>query len=236
MAVRIHLETDFSVRFSEHVFRYQIKSNASILVILGPSGYGKSTFLDALIGTKNVTGFIKYSDVWFSTDEEVNLPIEERALAWVPQSHFLFPHLTVLENLKFGLREGGLTALDAIIEALEIAPILEKRPGTISGGEAQRVAIGRALVSTLRFSDGGLLLLDEPYASLDADLASRVSRFVIDWCEERGITSVFSVHEIDRIGDWRYLPEGTISAYSLDKSESGITTKALTLPRVEKTV
>ncbi len=238
MANQSALQTDFVVNYGDRKFVYKINSSSDIIVILGPSGYGKSTFIDSILGVKKVSGFIKFGHIWFSSQEHVNVPTERRSIGWVPQSHLLFPHLTIEENLYFGVKDKDSFSdvIAELVASFQLEAILKKRPQNISGGEAQRVAIGRALISTLDFPDGGILLLDEPYASLDAQLCAKISRFVFKWCSKFDIKPIFSVHEIDRIGVWKELKNTSISPYSLEKTQGGIQTVLVTLPSQEKNV
>ncbi len=221
----------FSVTQGGQFFSYDIDSSGDILVLLGPSGSGKSTFLKGLLGTIKVSGFIKSSQIWMSTKEAIFLPLEKRPLAWVPQLRFLFPHLSVLDNIRFGLeKESAKERLDELVAAFEIEHLLEKNVNSISGGEGQRVAIARALLAICQFTEGGFLLLDEPYASLDEELEQKISGLVLDWCLQRGIKTVFSVHQSDRIGDFSRLSDVKIDAYKLVQKGKGLKTERLAFP------
>ncbi|MEE0162654.1 MAG: ATP-binding cassette domain-containing protein, partial [Sutterella wadsworthensis] len=137
--------------------------------VLGPSGCGKSTLAGGIAGlVKPASGTISVNGRVFRSDDPcIDLPVESRGIGFVFQSHRLFPHLTVRENLLFGRRFGGRrTAVDQdrLIEVLGIAHLLSRRPDTLSGGESQRVALGRAILAAET-----LLIMDEPLASLDSE-------------------------------------------------------------------
>ncbi len=140
----------------------------AILVLFGPSGAGKTTIIRALAGLERPDrGRIAFAgDLWFDAAAGVNLPPQRRRAGCVFQRVTLFPHLTVAENVAFGL--GGADAMSRerrVTEMLDLVGAREqagRRPRELSGGEAQRVALARALAPSPR-----LLLLDEPFASLD---------------------------------------------------------------------
>jgi molybdate transport system ATP-binding protein len=148
--------------------------------ILGPSGAGKTTLLECLAGLRRCPGHIVVAGhVLQDTDAGLWLPPERRRLGYVPQDGALFPHRTVRQNLLFARRarhavRGEEVAIepvlpfDELVELLELAPLLERYPRNLSGGERRRVALGRALLSRPR-----LLLLDEPTAGLDPARARR---------------------------------------------------------------
>lgn len=132
--------------------------------VLGPSGAGKTTLLEAIAGLRRAEGRIAVGgEVLQDTAAGIFLPPERRRLGYVPQDGALFPHLSVRRNLLFGRRAGRHDPeVDALVAALDLAPLLDRYPRHLSGGERRRVALGRALLAHPR-----LLLLDEPTAGLD---------------------------------------------------------------------
>lgn len=155
--------------------------------ISGASGAGKSTLLRCIAGLEPASGSVS---VWGRVLQDPNksMPIWERKVGWVPQDSLLFPHLSVAENLRFG--GGGPEQVLALAEQLEIAHLLERRPRALSGGERQRVALGRALLS-----EPELLLLDEPFAALDAPLKARVIHALEGWLSQRDIPMILVSHQ-----------------------------------------
>lgn len=137
-----------------------LEVGAETLVLVGPSGAGKSTVLRAVAGLERPReGRIAVgAEVWFDAERRVNLPPERRSVGLVFQHHALFPHMSVLGNVRFGGRDGA----EDLLERLGIAHLASARPAEISGGERQRVALARALARRPR-----VLLLDEPMAALD---------------------------------------------------------------------
>ena len=154
-------------------FALQVEAHArarSVLVVVGESGSGKSTLLRLLAGLAHpVRGRIAVDgETWFDSDRGVCVPARERAVGLVTQDYALFPHLTVAQNVAFGLQAQGLPAraiaprVGAALERLGVTALAARRPGQLSGGQQQRVALARALVLEPR-----LLLLDEPLSALD---------------------------------------------------------------------
>jgi molybdate transport system ATP-binding protein len=137
-----------------------------VTALFGPSGSGKTTLLRAIAGlAKPQRGHIRVgADCYFDSAAQRDVAVEDRRTGMVFQDARLFPHLSVLRNLRYGAqrRRGGTISLDGVVDLLGLGALLGRMPASLSGGEAQRVAIGRALLSAPR-----LLLLDEPLASLD---------------------------------------------------------------------
>lgn len=147
-------------------FAVRVAGGAGITALVGPSGQGKTSTLDAVAGLlRPIGGHIAVGGtVLFDAAQGIDLPSERRAAGYVFQDLRLFPHLSVRDNLLFGTRYAARRALslEDVTDFLDIAPLLGRRPHTLSGGEAQRVAIGRALLAGPRF-----LLMDEPLTALD---------------------------------------------------------------------
>ena len=177
--------------------------------VLGPSGAGKTTLLQAIAGLRRAEGTVVLDgEVLQDTARGVRLPPERRRLGWVPQHGLLFPHLSVRRNLLFGRRgrrragppDGGGGPgpgarpgdFDALVEALELAPLLGRYPRSLSGGEARRVALGRALLARPR-----LLLLDEPTEGLDAERARRALGHVRRAAEVLETPFLVVTHKLD---------------------------------------
>ena len=154
-------------------------------VVLGPTGAGKSVLLETIAGLYQPRkGLIEINgrDVTRAEPRKRNISI-------VYQDYMLFPHLTVKENIKFGLKEKSRD-LDKIVEFLDIRRILHRKPDTLSGGESQRVALARALVTK-----PAVLLLDEPLAALDSNTRERIMCELRQINEKIGITIIHITHE-----------------------------------------
>ncbi|MDP2359804.1 MAG: ABC transporter ATP-binding protein [bacterium] len=191
------LEIDgLEVRSGDFVLRdiHLRVEEGSCHAVLGPSGSGKSTLIRALLGALPVDrGAIRLAGA-----ELGRRPMEERRLGYVPQQLGLFPHLTVRDNLLFGLRAQGLPLapakphVDRLIEITGIGALLERRPDTLSGGERQRVALARALAPQPR-----AVLLDEPFSALDTSLRRELGRLVMDLQERQGLTVLLVTHDLE---------------------------------------
>ena len=143
----------FSLSYPHFQFQMELDAPAhGILAVLGPSGSGKTTLLRCLAGLeRSPSGFMQLGGVtWQDESRGVFVPLHQRSVGYVFQEARLFPHLTVKANLEFGLRRQAVQsrklALDDIVPMLGLDALLERRPRKLSGGEQQRVAIGRALL------------------------------------------------------------------------------------------
>ncbi len=165
-----------------------------ILALLGPSGCGKTTTLRLIAGFEAPdSGRIEIGGRMVAHDT-VFLPPEQRGVGMVFQSYALFPHLTVLENVAFGLRQwSGEQQRDRIAEALDLVGLskLEGRyPHELSGGQQQRVALARALAPSPQ-----VVLLDEPFSNLDADMRAQMREDVRSILRQAGTTAIFVTHD-----------------------------------------
>ncbi|OYU36045.1 ATP-binding cassette domain-containing protein [Novosphingobium sp. PASSN1] len=162
-------DIDLTLRRGERTITCRFAAPAGITALVGPSGAGKSSVLEAIAGLlRPQSGRIAISGaVLYDSAAVIYLAPEHRACGMVFQDLRLFPHLRVRDNLTYGEKlappERRFLSLEETARFLDIAPLLDRRPRTLSGGEAQRVAIGRALLSGPRF-----LLMDEPLTALDA--------------------------------------------------------------------
>ncbi len=162
------LELDFVTRMPNFTLEAAAQlPDSGVTALLGPSGCGKTTLAASIAGLrKEAAGLIRVGGRTFlSTAENISLPAPERGIGFVFQNHRLFPHLSVLNNLRFGITAGRRQPLadeKTLVDALGIDALLERRPDTLSGGESQRVALGRAVLAAET-----LLIMDEPLASLD---------------------------------------------------------------------
>ncbi|MEP7314912.1 MAG: ABC transporter ATP-binding protein [Pseudomonadota bacterium] len=166
--------------------------SGEFVVFLGPSGCGKSTLLRLIAGLESLDeGEIRVDDQRID-----NLPPGARNVAMVFQQYALYPHMTVSENLAFGLRNTGVPAdeierrIEGAAQRLEIAGLLTRRPGQLSGGQRQRAAIARAIVKK-----PALFLFDEPLSNLDAALRARTRIELAQLHQQLGTTMIFVTHD-----------------------------------------
>jgi len=164
----------------------------SLLVLLGPSGCGKSTTLRLIAGLETVSS----GRVYIADRDVTDLPPSQRRLAMVFQSYALFPHLTVRENIVFGLkvrkvsREEQARRLGRAADILGLGDLLDRKPAALSGGQQQRVALGRALVA-----ETSVCLMDEPLSNLDAKLRHEMRREIRALQLSLGMTLVYVTHD-----------------------------------------
>ncbi len=165
--------------------------------LFGESGSGKTTVLRYLAGLIHAPGgeMVFKGEIWQRQRHRV--PTHRRAIGYVFQEASLFPHLTALGNLRFGMkRSGGASeaSLGAAVDLLGISHLLDRRPATLSGGERQRVAIARALASAPR-----LLLMDEPLAALDAARKAEILPYLERLHRELALPIVYVTHALDEV-------------------------------------
>lgn len=192
----------------DFVLDIDLALTSRVAAIFGPSGAGKTSLLEAVAGLRKIeSGEIEIAGrTLFSSTKNVDLPPRERAIGYVPQDPTLFPHLSVKDNILFGAHGAGERdgraeiAMDQVVRLLEIAPLLDRSVDRISGGEAQRIALARALLSRPR-----LLLLDEPLASLDIGLKERILPYLKRVRDEFTIPMIYVTHdpvEVLSLADW----------------------------------
>jgi len=198
-------------------------------VLFGPSGAGKSTLLDCIAGLlRPDAGVIKWNDEYFfDAARRFSLPAQLRRTAYVFQSLALFPHLSVEENVAYGL--SALSAperqqrVERILQAFHIAALRRRKPAELSGGEKQRVALARSLVTQPQ-----LLLLDEPLTGLDAALRQAILQDLCAWNAAERIPILYVTHnreEVDAVG------ERVVALINGRVQESGAPRAVLDAPR-----
>lgn len=172
------IDCRFELQMGQFHIEASFQSDASVIGLFGASGSGKTSILHAIAGLNTPrSGLIKIQDqTWFDSDQNINLSTQKRHVGLVFQDAQLFPHKTVKQNLLFGLKrlsqqERHFEA-DYIIELLKLEHLLQRMPIKLSGGEKQRVALGRALLYSPK-----LLLLDEPLSALDANHKAEIIPF-----------------------------------------------------------
>jgi molybdate transport system ATP-binding protein len=191
-----------SVRVKKRLGTFQLNAafegGSGVTVLFGASGAGKSSILSAVAGVlRPDSGHVRLGpDLLFDKDKGVDVPLERRRVGWVFQDGRLFPHLSVEGNLRFGQKRArGVPqpiAFDQVVEMLGIEGLLDRRLQTLSGGEAQRVAIGRALLSQPQ-----LLLMDEPLASLDDFRKAEILAFIERATNAFAIPILYVTHSRD---------------------------------------
>jgi molybdate transport system ATP-binding protein len=206
----LHLQ----IKLNRSVFKLDLDlqlPGQGITAIFGPSGSGKTTLLRAVAGLEeNQQGRIQIgAHIWQDTQQGIELPTWQRALGYVFQESSLLPHLSVTDNLNFGLKRAlksagnaqsdAAKALHASIELLGIGSLLHRMPDQLSGGERQRVAIARAIAMQPQ-----LLLMDEPLASLDAARRQEIFPWLSKLRDELKMPMLYVTHsaeEVARLAD-----------------------------------
>ena len=177
-----------------------LRLDPGITILFGASGSGKTTLLRCLSGlTAPDAGRIVIGErTLFDADARIDTPVQSRRIGYVFQHLALFPHLTVEANIHYGLAHVALPQrqlrTQAIADSFHIGPLLQRRPGAISGGERQRVALARSLVT-----DPSLLLLDEPLSALDYATQSRIMADLRAWNAARRIPILYVTHSLREV-------------------------------------
>ena len=162
-----------------------------VACILGPSGSGKTTLLKLIAGLERVQkGLIRINDKEVSSDN-YHLPTEKRNIGFLFQDYALFPHLTVKQNLEYPINfKKSNHTIEDIIELIKLPNSLKKYPHELSGGEQQRVALARSIIS-----NPDLLLLDEPFSSLDLNLREEVRDDTLHLLEKSNVSTIIVTHD-----------------------------------------
>lgn len=180
----------------------EFHTRGKIVALFGPSGSGKTTILSLIAGLLVPQhGTIRFADsVWHDTAARIHVRTDRRRVGFVFHDHCLFPHLTVLGNLTYGLRRRKTPlSLNHIVETLDLQELLGRYPQTLSGGQSQRVALGRALLS-----GPALLLLDEPLTSVEADLREAICELLQRVVQQYRVPTIVVSHDaalVDRLAD-----------------------------------
>jgi len=194
------IEVNALLKRQDFALDVALRLDQRVTAIFGPSGSGKSTLLSIIAGiSKPDQGHVMINgETVFDHEKKINKPIHQRRIGLVFQDARLFPHLNVEHNLRYPLKYTPAHEqqfhLNDIVDLLEIGTLLKRTTHQLSGGEKQRVALGRALLSSPR-----LLMLDEPMASLDESLKSQILPFLKKVADEIKIPMIYISHSKDEI-------------------------------------
>ena len=194
--MKIRLDTvvkTFETFRAVHGVSLDIESG-ELVALLGPSGSGKTTILRMVAGLEYADG----GAIHFGDENATDIPVRDRGVGFVFQHYALFPHMTVGENIAFGMKVSKIRRSPQAIEArvrelldlVQLGGLKDRFPGQISGGQRQRVALARALAV-----DPRVLLLDEPFGALDANVRRDLRRWLRKIHDELGITTIFVTHD-----------------------------------------
>lgn len=216
------IKIDITHPFQDFTFRADLElPSDGITSIFGPSGSGKTTLLNFISGKLTPKkGFIKINDkVILDTEHKISLPIHQRGIGYVFQDPTLFPHYSVEKNLLYGAKEKNPELFADIIKLLGIEPLLQKRIAYLSGGEKQRIAIGRALLSS-----PNILLMDEPLSALDQARKEEILHYLEKIPEQFKIPILYVTHNIkeaERLSQsFIAVDKGDISLKPIDQIEA----------------
>jgi molybdate transport system ATP-binding protein len=212
--MRLEVDIDKRLRAGAREFRLAVRfaSDADVVILFGPSGAGKSVTLLTLAGLLCPDrGEIRFGGrTLFDSGARIDVPARQRGIGFVFQDYALFPHLSVVQNVAFPRRRAD-NVVNGLIEEFDLAPLADSYPAELSGGQRQRVALARALAA-----QPGLLLLDEPFAALDAPLRKRMREELKRTRERYGVPMVLITHDADDVaalgGEVMHLAEGRVVA------------------------
>jgi iron(III) transport system ATP-binding protein len=188
------------VKVIEHFF-LEVPDHTS-LVILGPSGSGKTTILRLISGLETPDEGEIYINGTLASSSEWVLPPHKRSIGFVFQTPALWPHMNVSQNIRFGLPSGSDGRLQELLKRTGLVELADRYPSQISGGEARRVALARALAPK-----PGHLLLDEPLTNLDPDLKQEMLTLIKETVTETGASLVYVTHDA---GEAKHISERLI--------------------------
>ena len=166
--------------------------NGSLVALLGPSGSGKSTLLRILAGLENPDS----GRIWLDGQDTTEVPLQKREIGFVFQNYALFPHLNVCENIAFGLEirdidnDRKTQRVQELLQLMQLEKFSDRYPNQLSGGQRQRVALARALAVEPK-----VLLLDEPFAALDAKIRKQLRHWLRNLHQHISVTTVFVTHD-----------------------------------------
>lgn len=201
-----NLDCHLQYQLAQYELSIQLKVEPGVTILLGPNGSGKSSLLRLLAGlARPQTGRISLGErLLFDTRQKIDLPPEQRRIGMVFQDLALFTHLNVNQNIAFGLRmrrqakEETRKKVAAMLDKLGITQLAERSVTTLSGGERQKVALGRTLIT-----DPQLLLLDEPTAALDPAARGAIRRWLRDILIELQIPTLLVTHDAEEVAWFR---------------------------------
>ena len=202
------LKCDFQYQHADFILNVELEMQQQLLGIIGASGSGKSTLLKNIVGLlQPQQGYIQFNDrMLVDTQQKIHVAMHQRKIALIFQNALLFPHMNVQQNLcyaeKLVSKSERKFQFEKIVELLELKPLIHRKAHQLSGGEAQRVSIGRALLSS-----PNLLLLDEPLTGLDIHLKQQILPFLKRMKDELDLPMIYVTHHLEEL---EYLEAETV--------------------------
>ena len=194
------LKCNFQYQHADFMLNVELEMQQQLLGIVGVSGCGKSTLLKNIVGLLKPThGSIQFNQqILFDSQQKIHVPMHQRKIALIFQNALLFPHMNVQQNLcyaeKLITQAERKFQFNEIIELLELTHLCQRKAHQLSGGEAQRVSIGRALLSSPH-----LLLLDEPLTGLDQQLKQQILPFLQRIKDELNLPMIYVTHHLEEL-------------------------------------
>ena len=194
----IALSIDITLKQDQFVLTVRDSASVEVLGLSGRSGSGKTSLLESIAGIRTPDrGEIRVGErTLFSSARRINIPARDRQIGYVPQDALLFPNLDVRGNILYGAKG---TAFASLVAILDLAALLDRRVGMLSGGEKQRVAIARALMTR-----PSILLLDEPLAGVDRERRDVILPYILRIRKELHVPLIYVTHdeaELNSIAD-----------------------------------
>lgn len=194
------LKCNFQYQHADFMLNVELEMQQQLLGIVGVSGCGKSTLLKNIVGLLKPThGSIQFNQqILFDSQQKIHVPMHQRKIALIFQNALLFPHMNVQQNLCYAEKLINQAErkfqFNEIIELLELTHLCQRKAHQLSGGEAQRVSIGRALLSSPH-----LLLLDEPLTGLDQQLKQQILPFLKRIKDELNLPMIYVTHHLEEL-------------------------------------
>ena len=194
------LKCNFQYQHADFMLNVELEMQQQLLGIVGVSGCGKSTLLKNIVGLLQPThGSIQFNQqILFDSQQKIHVPMHQRKIALIFQNALLFPHMNVQQNLCYAEKlipqAERKFQFNEIVKLLELTHLCQRKAHQLSGGEAQRVSIGRALLSSPH-----LLLLDEPLTGLDQQLKQQILPFLQRIKDELNLPMIYVTHHLEEL-------------------------------------